>query len=216
MLQNNDSFKLTVKKLRQQLATSNEFSDTSSLFPYGRVTASEARAKQLIRHEAAVTIVAAPVMNRLSVLFIKRNNIGIHGRQIAFPGGRREIGESFENTAIRELQEETGVRLTPEDLVCKLQEIFIVPSQFMVQPYAAILEKSPIIIPNAEEIESVFWVDLKEIAQAKTEPCEVTTADGKSTLSVNAFILNNEIIWGATAIMLEDFRYRIKKALIEP
>ena len=199
-----------IHDLKFKLQSNRDVAVTSELYPYGRVTVEEAKAQNRVRHEAAVTLVIAPINGRLNVLFIKRNNVGIHGGQIALPGGRKENGESFENTAIRELQEETGVIVATENMVCELQQVFIVPSQFVVQPFAAMLHYPPEITPNLQEIESAFWVDLDDIINATSYPCRVTPFGSTNEMEVKAFVLNNQIIWGATAIILEDFRNRIR------
>src|SRR5271155_4136952 len=39
-----------------------------------------------------------------------------HGGQWALPGGRCDPGESFEETALRELEEELGLKLPPQQI----------------------------------------------------------------------------------------------------
>ncbi|MFM7105983.1 MAG: NUDIX hydrolase, partial [Flavobacteriales bacterium] len=157
-LSSSDPVMVAIEKLRQHLDTHpSEDNVASELYPYGRVTVAQAREKNQVQHEAAVIILIAPNQNRLSALFIKRNAHGIHGRQIAFPGGKRDFGESFEITAIRELQEETGIQISEKNLACTLSDVYIVPSQFVVRPFVAILEESPIITPNLDEIDATFW-----------------------------------------------------------
>ena len=206
-----DSLTDVIAKLKTHLQNSTNDLDASELYPYGRVTAAEARAQEKVKHEAAVVILLAPIQERLSALFIKRSAHGIHGRQIAFPGGKRDEGESFETTAIRELYEETGILISQENIVSRLNEVFIVPSLFVVQPYVAIIETTPTVTPNLEEIDAVFWSDIATIQKTKARLCKVISSVGNHEIKVHGFMMNNEIIWGATAIILEDFKNRVRK-----
>jgi 8-oxo-dGTP pyrophosphatase MutT (NUDIX family) len=199
-----------IEKLKYPRPQTSSVSSDSDLYPYGRVTADEARASGQVKHEAAVTLLLSPFNDRWMALFIKRNSYGIHGGQIALPGGKRDEGESFERTALRELQEETGVKINPKNLICRLNEIFIIPSQFVVQPFVAFTDHTPCLTPNHQEIEKAFWIDLEDILSAEILPHKVTPSGGTDLISVNAYKLNDEFIWGATAIMLEDFRKRLR------
>ncbi len=206
----NYSVASSLQKLQEILRIPPSGATTSELFPYGRVTPAEAHHKGLVKHEAAVAVLISVIEGRLSVLFIKRSAFGIHGGQIAFPGGRRELGERLQTTAIRELQEETGIIITENQLICPLAEVFIVPSQFVVQPYAVIIDEPPKLTIDFDEIETAFWIDLEDIVRAKSNTCVVMPSGGKNEIAVNAFVLNHHIIWGATAIILDDFRKRVE------
>jgi 8-oxo-dGTP pyrophosphatase MutT (NUDIX family) len=201
------------QKIKENLCSTKFISQPSELFPYGRITVAEAKTQGLVKHEAAVSILISPVEERLCILFIKRSAFGVHGGQIAFPGGRKDMGENFEITAIRELREETGVSINESQLICPLEPVFIVPSQFVVQPYVAIIEQPPVITPNREEVDSAFWIDIEDILNAKPSPQIVVVNGGSKEIAVKAFALNNEIIWGATAIILDDFRNRMAGVL---
>lgn len=203
----------SLQKLRDQFAKQPNTSHSSELYPYGRITAKEAQENHLVRDEAAVCLLISPANEKLHLLFIRRNAMGIHGGQIAFPGGKRESHESFQTTAIRELEEETGIHISEKNLIGKLHDIFIAPSKFIVQPFVAISEEMPLVKPNTNEIDSAFWIELKNLLEVKTQPCIVQPSGGGPEITVNAFVLNNLVIWGATAIILDDFRMRVKEIL---
>ena len=79
----------------------------------------------------------------LMLLYENKNNIkfaliqrpdysGTHGGQISFPGGKNENGETLKETAIRETMEEIGVN--PEDIqiLGKLSQVFVPPSNYLI------------------------------------------------------------------------------------
>ncbi len=68
------------------------------------------------RIDVTVDVVAlAPVGGRPHLLVVRRGNPPFEG-QWALPGGYLEVDEDLAPGAARELQEETGIELRPEDL----------------------------------------------------------------------------------------------------
>ncbi len=53
------------------------------------------------------------------VLVLKRKKDGYFGDYYDFPGGKMEYGEHIEEAALRELYEETGLKIKKEDLNLK-------------------------------------------------------------------------------------------------
>jgi 8-oxo-dGTP pyrophosphatase MutT (NUDIX family) len=50
------------------------------------------------------------------LLFTRRNNTGWQDGKLMFPGGHAEAGETYRQTAIRELQEEVGLEISADRL----------------------------------------------------------------------------------------------------
>ena len=75
-----------------------------------------------------------------------------------FPGGSMELGETFEDVAIRELQEETGI--TNKDIVLtNIMNFQYKVSDMELEVYAGKLNKDVKLI---EEINKLYWMDKKE------------------------------------------------------
>ncbi len=114
-----------------------------------------------------VPVVACSVIKDNKVLFIKRSNPPFLGL-LSLPGGKIEFGETVERAAIRELEEETGVRSVFENHLATIPEHIVeegsVRGHFMIQlcrlRYIAELPK--------RELEP-HWVTLDELDARKSE-----------------------------------------------
>lgn len=66
-------------------------------------------------------------------IFQRTSDMSRHAGQMALPGGRLHEGESSEACAVRELREELGISVTPEDIVGSLDD-FDTRSGFTITP----------------------------------------------------------------------------------
>ncbi len=92
---------------------------------------------------------------------------GVHSGQVAFPGGRYEkTDENLIRTALREAQEEIGLRLNDVKVLGILTELFIPASNFYVLPVVATIPYRPDFYPDPREVEDIFEIKLKDISDA--------------------------------------------------
>ena len=130
---------------------------------------------------------------------------GVHSGQISFPGGRHEQNESMIETAIRECDEEVGIALTPLDIITTLSEVYIPPSNFLVTPVLAYLKEAPSFVKQESEVASILELALPVLFDPMNKKdVEIQMKTGMS-LKVPAYVINQHIIWGATAVMLSEF-----------
>lgn len=74
----------------------------------------------------------------LHIVMILRNPGGVHGGQIAFPGGKHDPqDETMLDTALREVREELGLELTREDVLAELPMEQTRTTGYRVFPYLA-------------------------------------------------------------------------------
>jgi 8-oxo-dGTP pyrophosphatase MutT (NUDIX family) len=131
---------------------------------------------------------------------------GAHSGQISLPGGKAEPGEDIFQTALREGEEEIGVKQKDIRIIGKLSEFNVIPSNFLVTPVIAMIDYAPEFIPDQFEVEKVIQADLFELAKEDAIRESEILAAGLYPMMAPHFLIENEIVWGATAMMLNEFR----------
>jgi 8-oxo-dGTP pyrophosphatase MutT (NUDIX family) len=115
---------------------------------------------------AAVAVVIAEADNGLDgaiVLTMRARGLRSHGGQWALPGGRCDEGETPAGTALRELDEELGVKLGDGDVLGLLDD-YATRSGYLIKPVVIWAGAGTEIRPNPQEVESVHRVPLVSIA----------------------------------------------------
>ncbi|MCP4757035.1 MAG: CoA pyrophosphatase [Proteobacteria bacterium] len=84
-----------------------------------------------------------------------------HAGQWAFPGGRMDQGESPEDTALRELAEEVGLKLDRERVVGRLDD-FTTRSGFAITPVVIWGGREVELTPNPGEVRSIHRIPIQE------------------------------------------------------
>lgn len=155
--------------------------------------------------ESAVLILFYPSDNQVYMPLILRPQYdGVHGGQMAFPGGRAEKeDENLTRTALREAQEEIGVRVSDVKVLGELTKLFIPPSNFYVQPIVGYMTRKPDFYPDPREVDKVIEISLLELKNPKII--------GRKTLNVRGLEIETPFydildttVWGATAMMISE------------
>ncbi len=138
---------------------------------------------------------------------------GAHSHQFSLPGGQFEEQDiSFDETAIRETVEELGVDYDNIEIVKQLSEIYIPPSNFLVYPYIGIYNGDPLFQPDEREVQYVVPLDLEAFLNADHEVFEQEFS-GQVVEIPGYNIGDQEYLWGATAMILEEFKDYLKIVL---
>ena len=88
------------------------------------------------------------------------------GLWTAAPGGKVEKGETTLQAAIREVFEETGIRLDSQNLLSKGQLFFQFPdTEYVLHIYYTQLSSLPKVVIDAEEHTEFRWATLEEARQ---------------------------------------------------
>lgn len=163
---------------------------------------------------ASVMVLLYPNSNhQVQLVLIRRNKYpGVHSNQIGLPGGAFEDNDpDTECTALRETEEEIGVNKNEIRVLKKLTPLYIPPSNFLVYPFLGICEFTPDFIPQETEVEEIIEIELSDLlADEHVQLKEVSSAYMPAT-KVTCFYLQNQIIWGATAMVLSELKQFIKK-----
>lgn len=145
------------------------------------------------------------------LLTLRAHYNGTHASQISFPGGKFDSSDdSLENTALRETQEEVGICPDDVHIFKQMTDVFILPSNFMVTPFLGLLNYTPILTKN-EEVEENIGVLLKDLLSEKAFTTTVVTTSYAENIPVPCFNLGNFMVWGATAMMLNEIKVLLKE-----
>ena len=138
---------------------------------------------------------------------IKRHEYaGAHGGQVSLPGGKAETGEDAIQAALRECEEEIGVPAHTIDVLGKLSDFLVIPSNYIVTPVVASTSTRPLFKPDAYEVARILEARLTEISDENAVKQKEILVAGKYRMIAPHFEIENEVVWGATAMMLNEFR----------
>ena len=184
------------------------------LAPYARITRKMASELDSAPKLSAVLALVFPKNNEPHILLTLRNSYkGVHSLQVSFPGGKREDTDtSFEQTALRETEEEVGISPKSIQIIGKLTEVYIPPSRFLVHPFVGVTSTQPIYKPNATEVAEIIECSLSQLLDddvIKEKDIIVSTTQLK--MKTKYFDINGHVVWGATAIMLSELKEIIKQ-----
>ncbi|GAB4339885.1 MAG: CoA pyrophosphatase [Flammeovirgaceae bacterium] len=161
--------------------------------------------------KSAVLLLLFPFEGRIRLPLIKRPDYGgVHSGQMALPGGKIEEGDiSLMHTALRETHEEIGVKISPENVLGKLTDLYVPPSNSLVSPYIAFIEQRPTYRLAHNEVAKLIESSIEHLQHPLTfAQKEISIQQFK--LKVPAFVVEEEIVWGATAMIISEFLEIIK------
>lgn len=118
------------------------------------------------RSIAATTIVTAMDKNEtLKFLVVKRGNSVDKSGRWSLPGGFLDYHEDLTQCAVREVYEETGVKLSPDNLTLQYLHSAPTENQNVVAVYSVNVE-TPIeeikLIPQEGEVSEIKWITIEE------------------------------------------------------
>ena len=134
---------------------------------------------------------------------------GTHSNQISFPGGKNESGESMKETALRETKEEIGVDPISINIIGELTQVFVPPSNFLIHPFVGYCDFTPDFKANEREVKRIIEVNIEELFKkevVKIKKMNFKKSSGNINFEVPYLDLNNKIVWGATSVILNEFR----------
>jgi len=153
----------------------------------------------------AIVVTSRPGDDEAAVLFTLRSSrLGRHRGQFALPGGRIDAGESDIAAALRELDEELGVRLTEERVLGRLDD-FATRSGYCITPVVAWAGPGLNLTPHAGEVEETYHIPLSELDSPAIPYFEDGPEPGRPVLYSRLPSLGHQM-YAPTAAILYQFR----------
>ncbi len=162
--------------------------------------------KARYRH-AAVLIPLLRAQGEWRVLFTKRTNrVEEHKGQISFPGGAVDDADgSFEETALREAHEEVGLRKKDVMVLGQIDDALTVASNFIIHPFVGLVPHPYPFQLNEEEVKRIIEVPISVFLAEGSAKRIVDVPYQGSIYPSLAFPYDGDLIWGATARIMENF-----------
>jgi 8-oxo-dGTP pyrophosphatase MutT (NUDIX family) len=132
--------------------------------------------------------------------------LGAHSGQVSLPGGKAEEGEDTIQTALREAEEEVGIDRNDVDVIGILSKFFVIPSNYLVTPVVAIARNMPAFNPDPKEVDRILYGSVEQLIDVSAIRKKEILAAGQFRMMAPHFEIENEVVWGATAMMLNEFR----------
>jgi 8-oxo-dGTP pyrophosphatase MutT (NUDIX family) len=129
-----------------------------------------------------------------------------HSGQVSFPGGKYEEGDgTLAMTALREAEEEVGVKPQDIELLGHLTELYIPVSNFLVNPFVGITHQTPSFSPQQTEVQAIIEVPFELLCQPQTRQAADLRIGANITLrQVPCYQVFGKPVWGATAMILSE------------
>ena len=160
------------------------------------------------KNSAVAALLYPDEYNQLIMVFMLRKTYkGIHSNQIGFPGGKVEESDgTLLTTALRETFEEVGIPASAIQIIKTLTQVYIPPSNFLVQPFLGILQEKPNFVLEEKEVERLIEIPLHQILDDTYLNTKKITNSYTNDVEVPAFQFDEDVIWGATAMMLSEIK----------
>jgi 8-oxo-dGTP pyrophosphatase MutT (NUDIX family) len=152
---------------------------------------------------AAVMITIHFTNRNPNVILIKRTKlVKNHAGEISFPGGNfMKVDIEMLETAIRETREEVGIKIKREQVIGHLNSERTLSSRYIIYPYVTLLDRISVITDTNYEVEKI--IDAPLIPLLKSREWDIKHQQEYLIPQLPKFKYKNEIIWGATARILD-------------
>lgn len=156
--------------------------------------------------KGAVLILIYPQAGEAYLPLIKRPEYpGVHSGQIALPGGKMDATDpDLIFTALREAEEEVAVKPNQVEVLGSLTDLFIPASNFLVSPVVGISREIPDFYPEEREVQRIIQMKVAQLMSPATQKQTLLDVGNQIQLDTPYFEIENEMVWGATAMILSE------------
>ncbi len=142
------------------------------------------------------------------VLTRRRADLRRHAGEISFPGGRRDAADAdLAETALREAEEEIGLERVHVRLLGELPPTSTFATKYVIHPFVGAVPAGIAWRLSPREVDAVLELSLSALSAGRTR----TQIERRGiTFETDAFVVDDHLIWGATARILENLFERLR------
>lgn len=160
-------------------------------------------------HDGAALLLVYPHDQTVHVaLTVRGSGLRNHTGQVSLPGGRVDAGETLEQAALREAQEEIGVDPAIVEILGRLTPLHIPVSGFLLHPIVGFTSVRPAFQRAEWEVARIVEAPLPLLSDPSIVKREMRTRTVKGQtidVAVPYYDIDGEKVWGATAMVLSEF-----------
>ncbi len=136
----------------------------------------------------------------LILVLVRRTEGDIHGGQLAFPGGKiSATDDSLLDTALRESEEEIGLKSSNIHILERLPNVHTQTSRFDITPFLARIVRPENWRPDNREIAEIIEIPLRDLAKPEAHGEEIKNfPEWPAPRLVPFYRVGNYQLWGAT------------------
>ena len=121
--------------------------------------------------------------------------------------------ESLIQTSLRETEEEIGINRNDVHVIGQLSELFIPPSNFNVHTVIGYYNGVPNFKLDSQEVANIIEISVEELLNKNNITEKKILTHSNQEVSIPCYFIQNEIIWGATAMITAELMSLIKRFL---
>ena len=159
-----------------------------------------------------VPVFLAPTDGEPHAVFTRRRaDLRRHAGEISFPGGRRDPEDAdLWETALREADEEIGLTRGQVLLLGELPAVSTFVTGYEINPFVGLIPAGLAWRVSEREVDAVLELSLGELREGRTR----TRMQRRGiSFETDAYIVDEHLIWGATARILEHLLERVDQIL---
>eukprot|EP00298_Acanthocystis_sp_HF-20_P018485 c21976_g2_i1.p1 GENE.c21976_g2_i1~~c21976_g2_i1.p1 ORF type:complete len:212 (+),score=83.00 c21976_g2_i1:1-636(+) len=157
-----------------------------------------------VNRKAGILIPLCNINHQSSIIFtLRTDKVGSFKGHVSFPGGHTEEGETAEECAIRETNEEIGLDPKTIQVLGKYRPIYSTTG-ILVTPVIAFTDISTLsdLVVSEKEVEKVYSISIEDLIDPFQRATQNLDVKGE-TISVPLFNSGPKQIWGLTAFVLD-------------
>jgi 8-oxo-dGTP pyrophosphatase MutT (NUDIX family) len=157
---------------------------------------------------AAVLVALFEQAGELHVVLTRRRaDLRRHAGEVSFPGGRHDPSDAdLRETALREAEEEVGLAREEVTVVGTLERTSTFATNYAIHPFVGLFAGERRWRLSPLEVDAVLEPSLKAVREGKAR----TRLERRGfTFETDVYMFDGQLVWGATARILENLLERI-------
>jgi len=167
------------------------------------------RIREIEEYRPAAVLIAITEQADPGFLLLQRpSNMRAHPGEVAFPGGKIDPGETAVEAALREANEELGIRKQDVDIV-GISDIYRTGSGYEITPVLGVVPGDISIRPNPAEVAQWFEAPVDFVLDPANQVRKTIEWEGRGHNFIE-ILWREHCIWGVTGAIIHNLTKRLK------